>query len=118
MLRHQEAPIGALALDAACRPAVDPELVPAHTEADYVERNKAAWERWAPGYVIAGRRAWQTDELRWGLGALRSLNFDSSRGSSQMTMQSSLDQAQPRSQHGSPVAGCVQSRLISPELSS
>jgi SAM-dependent methyltransferase len=33
---------------------------------DYVERNRTAWERWAPGYAAAGRKAWQ-DELRWGI---------------------------------------------------
>ena len=36
-------------------------------ESDYIERNRAAWERWAPGHVAAGRRAWKADELRWGL---------------------------------------------------
>lgn len=33
---------------------------------DYVERNRTAWERWAPGYVDAGRKAWQ-EQLRWGI---------------------------------------------------
>jgi SAM-dependent methyltransferase len=32
---------------------------------DYVEQNKAAWERWAPRYAAAGREAWR-DQLRWG----------------------------------------------------
>jgi SAM-dependent methyltransferase len=34
---------------------------------DYVERNRAAWERWAPFYVAAGRRAWSETEPRWGM---------------------------------------------------
>jgi len=33
---------------------------------DYVERNRTAWERWAPGCAAAGRKAWQ-EELRWGI---------------------------------------------------
>lgn len=33
---------------------------------DYVERNRTAWERWAPGYADAGRKAWQ-EPLRWGI---------------------------------------------------
>ena len=28
---------------------------------------KSAWERWAPGHIAAGRRAWQSVVLRWGL---------------------------------------------------
>jgi SAM-dependent methyltransferase len=35
--------------------------------ADYVDRNRAAWERWALDYVASGRRAWTGPELRWGL---------------------------------------------------
>jgi SAM-dependent methyltransferase len=35
--------------------------------ADYVERNRAAWDEWAPRYAPQGREAWQHDELRWGL---------------------------------------------------
>jgi SAM-dependent methyltransferase len=34
---------------------------------DYVERNRAAWDRWALDYVVAGRRAWTDSELRWGI---------------------------------------------------
>ena len=34
---------------------------------DYLARNRSAWERWAPDHIAAGRRAWQADELRWGL---------------------------------------------------
>jgi SAM-dependent methyltransferase len=36
-------------------------------EPDYLERNRAAWERWAPYYRAAGRRAWAEEEPRWGL---------------------------------------------------
>lgn len=36
-------------------------------DVDYVERNKAVWEQLAPAYIITGRTAWQTEELRWGL---------------------------------------------------
>jgi SAM-dependent methyltransferase len=34
---------------------------------DYIERNRAAWEEWAPRHLAAGRKAWQEDELRWGV---------------------------------------------------
>jgi SAM-dependent methyltransferase len=34
---------------------------------DYIERNRSAWQGWAPGYITAGRRAWQAEELQWGL---------------------------------------------------
>lgn len=34
---------------------------------DYVARNKAAWERWAPDHLASARKAWADDELRWGL---------------------------------------------------
>jgi SAM-dependent methyltransferase len=40
---------------------------PASDVLDYIERNRLAWEKWAPEYVAAGRRAWQDVELRWGL---------------------------------------------------
>ena len=33
---------------------------------DYVERNRAAWERWAPWYAAQGRAAWE-QELSWGM---------------------------------------------------
>jgi SAM-dependent methyltransferase len=40
---------------------------------DYVTRNKAAWDRWAPYYVSAGRRGWAEEEPRWGMwGSLES----------------------------------------------
>lgn len=36
-------------------------------EPDYVVRNRAAWERWASHYRIAGRRAWADEGPRWGM---------------------------------------------------
>jgi len=33
---------------------------------NYIERNRAAWERWAPGYEAAGRQAWR-EPLGWGI---------------------------------------------------
>ena len=38
---------------------------------DYVARNKAAWERWAPRYIAAGHELWAEDELRWGIWGAR-----------------------------------------------
>jgi SAM-dependent methyltransferase len=35
--------------------------------ADYVERNRAAWDRWALHYTATARRAWTDAELRWGI---------------------------------------------------
>jgi SAM-dependent methyltransferase len=37
------------------------------TPLDYLERNRAAWERWAPRYAPGARKAWESDELRWGI---------------------------------------------------
>jgi SAM-dependent methyltransferase len=34
---------------------------------DYVERNRAAWQRWAPYHRAVGRRGWVDVEQRWGL---------------------------------------------------
>jgi SAM-dependent methyltransferase len=34
---------------------------------DYIERNRHAWEQWATSHIAAGRRAWQADELTWGI---------------------------------------------------
>jgi ubiquinone/menaquinone biosynthesis C-methylase UbiE len=34
---------------------------------DYVEKNRAAWDRWALHYTAAGRKAWTEKELRWGI---------------------------------------------------
>ena len=39
------------------------------TESEYITRNRAAWEDWAPAHLAAGRRAWSRDELNWGLWA-------------------------------------------------
>jgi SAM-dependent methyltransferase len=41
--------------------------VPALDANDYIERNRAAWERWAPELEAAGRRAWTERELSWGI---------------------------------------------------
>jgi SAM-dependent methyltransferase len=35
-----------------------------------VERNRAAWNRWAPDYFVPGLRAWESEEPFWGLWAL------------------------------------------------
>ena len=40
---------------------------PSATVPDYIERNKAAWERWSPDYIERGREAWAIDELNWGI---------------------------------------------------
>ncbi len=45
-------------------PAAPEELGGAH---DYLDRNREAWERWAPAQVASGRAAWSQDELRWGI---------------------------------------------------
>ncbi len=37
------------------------------TALDYVERNRAAWEQLASVHIAAGRKAWEENELRWGL---------------------------------------------------
>jgi SAM-dependent methyltransferase len=34
---------------------------------DYLERNRKAWDMWAPASSVVGHKAWQADELRWGL---------------------------------------------------
>lgn len=36
-------------------------------EPDYIARNRAAWNLWAPGHVAAGKKAWRDPELRWGV---------------------------------------------------
>jgi len=38
---------------------------------DYLERNRTAWDRWSKSHIVDGRRAWQSDELRWGLWGTR-----------------------------------------------
>src|SRR5262245_61328064 len=35
--------------------------------ADYVEKNRAAWDRWALHYTATGRKAWMEAELKWGI---------------------------------------------------
>jgi ubiquinone/menaquinone biosynthesis C-methylase UbiE len=48
-------------------PRVD-EIVPVGAvPPDYVERNRAAWNRWAVDYIATGRKAWTDSELRWGI---------------------------------------------------
>jgi SAM-dependent methyltransferase len=34
---------------------------------DYVEKNRAAWDRWALHYTATGRKAWTEKELKWGI---------------------------------------------------
>jgi SAM-dependent methyltransferase len=34
---------------------------------DYIVRNRAAWDSWAPGYLGPGRKAWNQVDLRWGI---------------------------------------------------
>lgn len=34
---------------------------------DYVDKNRAAWDRWALHYTATGRKAWTENELRWGI---------------------------------------------------
>jgi SAM-dependent methyltransferase len=46
----------------------DDDSVDAQTRRpEYLERNQAAWRRWAGASAGTGARAWRTDELRWGL---------------------------------------------------
>jgi SAM-dependent methyltransferase len=41
---------------------------PEVSASDYLELNKAAWERWAPAYEKkAGREAWDSEDVHWGL---------------------------------------------------
>lgn len=53
------------------RPGAAGEAVEASRAAldlpDHVERNRAAWERWAPVYVRNARAAWDVEELLWGM---------------------------------------------------
>ena len=37
------------------------------TDVEYIERNRRAWDGWAPDYVTPGRLAWTGKELCWGL---------------------------------------------------
>jgi SAM-dependent methyltransferase len=50
--------------------ADDLPSVPTGSPADYVERNRAVWERLAPGHAAAAREAWQEEDLRWGIWGL------------------------------------------------
>lgn len=34
---------------------------------EYARRNAAQWDKWAPDYAAAGRAAWSTDEMSWGI---------------------------------------------------
>jgi SAM-dependent methyltransferase len=36
-------------------------------ERAYIERNRAAWDAWAPAHLGAARRAWAENDLAWGL---------------------------------------------------
>lgn len=48
--------------------AVEHGALPGSIDVDpYLERNRRAWERWAPGYLGTGRRAWDDVELHWGI---------------------------------------------------
>jgi ubiquinone/menaquinone biosynthesis C-methylase UbiE len=61
-LRHAQVTRGrnVSALDEASSRARTEEL-------DYVVRNQAAWNRWAPQYIAAAHDAWEDEELRWGI---------------------------------------------------
>lgn len=48
--------------------SVDEELLsPPGDAAEYIERNRAAWDRWARESIVAGRQAWNDKELCWGI---------------------------------------------------
>jgi SAM-dependent methyltransferase len=36
-------------------------------EPEYIARNRAAWERWATQHASQGHKAWEADDLEWGL---------------------------------------------------
>jgi SAM-dependent methyltransferase len=40
------------------------------TEPDYVERNRHAWEEWAPDFAAWAPQAWVSDESAWGIFAV------------------------------------------------
>jgi SAM-dependent methyltransferase len=44
--------------------------IPGSRALDYLERNRKAWELWAPEYATAGRAAWLNEDLRWGIWAV------------------------------------------------
>ena len=43
------------------------EAVDTGREPDYIERNRAAWELWAPRQLASGRKAWEEVDLHWGI---------------------------------------------------
>jgi hypothetical protein len=47
--------------------------------ADYADRNRAAWDRWAIHYTATGRSAWMEKELKWGIWGIPSPSSSSSR---------------------------------------
>ena len=55
--------------DDAARVGVDVDLpgVPAEIATDYLERNRGSWERSAAADIAQAKRAWQADQLRWGI---------------------------------------------------
>ena len=56
----------AAAIVGGARRSDEPEEHAPALERDYIERNRQAWEGWAPAYAAVGREAWQ-DALRWGI---------------------------------------------------
>jgi SAM-dependent methyltransferase len=53
--------------DAADDSAVEIDVAPDDDVGDYLGRNRKAWEQWAPASSVSGHKAWQADQLRWGL---------------------------------------------------
>jgi SAM-dependent methyltransferase len=47
--------------------AGDPAEATASHASDYIEQNKAAWERWAPEYASTIREGWRRNQLAWGI---------------------------------------------------
>ncbi len=62
-LKATRAPADGSDEDARAREIIAVGAVPA----DYVERNRAAWDRWALNYTATGRKAWTERELKWGI---------------------------------------------------
>jgi SAM-dependent methyltransferase len=54
--------------------------VPVSRQLDYLERNRRAWDGWAPGYLAAARRAWADDVLRWGIWGIPESELGLARG--------------------------------------
>jgi len=61
---------------------VSPNRAAPHTtgEPDYIERNRAAWDRRARESGLIGRNAWLDSELRWGLWAVPESELQLIRG--------------------------------------